>query len=165
MPSVDRKRDIAGLLGWFVLTFAASAVGARASISASSFYAELTQPTWAPPSWLFGPVWTTLFALMAIAAWLVWRDGGFVAHRNALVMFVAQLFLNALWSWLFFAWRQGGLAFAEVLVLWASILATLVLFWRAKPLAGLLLVPYLLWVSFAAVLNFTLWQNNPALLG
>ena len=102
---------------------------------------------------------------MAIAAWLVWRSGGFRANRDALLMFFVQLGLNVMWSWLFFAWRIGGPAFAEVLLLWAAILATTVLFWRVKPLAGLLLVPYLLWVSFAAALNYTLWQNNPGLLG
>ena len=165
MPTQDRRRDVIGLLGWIVVTFAASAAGARASISASDFYAELTQPAWAPPAWLFGPVWTTLFALMAIAAWLVWRNGGFASNRNALLLFLVQLGLNVLWSWLFFAWRLGGLAFAEVLMLWAAILATIVLFWRAKALAGLLLVPYLLWVSFAAALNFALWRSNPGLLG
>ncbi len=165
MPTMDQRRDIAGLLGWLVVSFIASALGARASISASSFYAELTQPAWAPPAWLFGPVWTVLFALMAIAAWLVWRSGGFSANRNALLIFGVQLGLNVLWSWLFFAWRMGGPAFAEVLLLWAAILATIVLFWRAKPLAGLLLVPYLLWVSFASALNFALWRDNPALLG
>ncbi len=165
MPTQNRRRDIAGLLGWLVVTFAASALGAQASISASTFYAELTQPAWAPPAWLFGPVWTMLFTLMAIAAWLVWRNGGFAAQRNALLMFFVQLVLNVMWSWLFFAWRLGGPAFVEVLLLWAAILVTIALFWRARPLAGLLLVPYLLWVSFAAALNFTLWRNNPALLG
>lgn len=165
LPVRNRGREIAGLLGWIVVSFAASAIGARASISASTFYAQLTQPAWAPPAWVFGPVWAVLFALMAIAAWLVWREGGFAAQRNALVMFLAQLALNVLWSWLFFAWQLGGIAFAEVLLLWAAILLTIVLFWRVKPLAGALLVPYLLWVSFASVLNLTLWLSNPALLG
>ncbi|MEM8685633.1 MAG: TspO/MBR family protein [Pseudomonadota bacterium] len=165
MPTQNRRRDIAGLLGWFVVSFAASALGARASISASTFYAELTQPAWSPPAWVFGPVWTVLFAMMAISAWLVWRCGGFAAHRIALLLFFLQLGLNVLWSWLFFAWRMGGPAFAEVLLLWAAILATIVAFFRVKPLAGLLLVPYLLWVSFASALNFALWQSNTALLG
>jgi len=165
MPTMTRGRDIAGLLGWFVVTFAVSTLGAQASINARTFYADLTQPTWAPPGWVFGPVWAALFTLMALAAWLVWRQGGFGSRRAALLLFIGQLGLNALWSWLFFGWQMGGPAFAEVLVLWAAILATIVLFYRAKPLAGVLLLPYLMWVSFASVLNFTLWQNNPTLLG
>lgn len=102
---------------------------------------------------------------MAIAAWLVWRSGGFSANRIALSFFLAQLVLNALWSWLFFAWHLGGLAFADIVVLWVLIAATLVSFWRARPLAGALLIPYLLWVSFASALNYSVWQLNPQVLG
>ena len=106
-----------------------------------------------------------LYALMAIAAWLVWRVGGFRTARFALTLFLVQLALNALWSWLFFAWQRGALAFADILVLWAAIVATLIAFWRIRPLAGALLVPYLLWVSFASALNFSIWQLNPRILG
>jgi tryptophan-rich sensory protein len=113
---------------------------------------------------VFGPVWTVLFALMAIAAWLVWRSGGFYSHRLALSFFMAQLVFNAFWSWLFFAWHSGAWAFADIILLWALIVATLLSFWRIRPLAGVLLVPYLLWVSFAAALNFALWQLNPQIL-
>lgn len=162
---MTRSRNVLGLLGWLALSYAVSAIGASASIEAGAFYGQLTQPSWSPPGWLFGPVWTTLFTLMGIAAWLVWRSGGFAAQRWPLAVFGVQLALNALWSWLFFAWKLGGLAFAEVLLLWLGIAATLALFWRVNRLAGLLLAPYLLWVSFAAVLNFTLWQLNPELLG
>jgi tryptophan-rich sensory protein len=154
-----------GLAGWFALTFVAAAIGARASVDAQSFYAELSQPAWAPPAWLFGPVWTALYALMAIAAWLVWRAHGFAAARIALVLFIVQLACNALWSWLFFAWRRGALAFVEVLILWLLIAATVVAFWRLSKLAGVLLVPYLCWVTFAAALTLAVWQRNPALLG
>jgi translocator protein len=148
-----------------VISFGASAVGAVASLEAKSFYGQLTQPAWAPPAWLFGPVWTLLYALMAIAAWLVWRARGVRTHRVAISFFLVQLVLNALWSWIFFAWHRGALAFADVVLLWALIVATLVLFWRARPLAGALLIPYLLWVGFAVVLNYSLWQLNPQLLG
>ena len=165
MSSLTRQQQILGLIGWFIVSFAVSALGAIASIEARSFYAGLVQPDWAPPGWLFGPVWTLLFALMAIAAWLVWRNGGFRANRAALALFLVQLAFNALWSWIFFAWRLGGPAFADILLLWILILATLVAFWRVRPLAGALLIPYLLWVSFAAFLNYALWQLNPALLG
>jgi len=165
MSSLTRQQQILGLIGWFIVSFAVSALGAIASIEARSFYAGLVQPDWAPPGWLFGPVWTLLFALMAVAAWLVWRNGGFRANRAALALFLVQLAFNALWSWLFFAWRLGGPAFADILLLWGLILATLVAFWRVRPLAGALLIPYLLWVSFAAFLNYAVWQLNPALLG
>ena len=165
MSSLTRRQQVMGLIGWFIASFAISAVGAIASIEARSFYAGLVQPEWAPPGWVFGPVWTLLFALMAIAAWLVWRKGGFHAHRIALSLFLTQLLFNALWSWLFFAWRLGGPAFADILLLWGLILATLIAFWHVQRLAGILLVPYLLWVSFAAFLNYAVWQLNPALLG
>lgn len=162
--SIDR-RQILGLIGWLVVSFAASAIGALASVQAKSFYGQLTQPAWAPPGWLFGPVWTLLFTLMAIAAWLVWRSGGFRANRVALSLFLLQLSLNALWSWLFFAWHRGALAFADIVLLWILIVATLVSFWRVRPIAGALLIPYLLWVSFAAALNYSVWQLNPQILG
>lgn len=165
MASESKQKQILGLIGWLVISFAASAVGAVASIQAKSFYSQLAQPTWAPPSWLFGPVWTLLYAMMAIAAWLVWRSGGFRTNRIALSLFFAQLLSNALWSWLFFAWHQGALAFADIIILWVLILATLVSFWRVRPLAGALLIPYLLWVSFALALNYSVWQLNPQILG
>lgn len=158
-------RQAAGLVGWLVVCFSASAVGALASVQARSFYADLQQPAWAPPGWVFGPVWTVLYALMGVAAWLVWRSGGFRSNRPALLLFLVQLAVNAVWSWLFFAWRLGGLAFLDILALAALIVATLVAFWRARPLAGALLVPYLLWVAFAAALNLAIWRLNPALLG
>lgn len=147
------------------VTFLAAAAGAIASVQAGSFYAQLVRPGWAPPGWLFGPVWSVLYALMAIAVWLVWRAGGRHRARTALLLFAAQLAANALWSWLFFAWRLGSWAFAEVLVLWLLIAATLVAFWRVQRLAALLLIPYLLWVGFAAVLSLALWRSNPELLG
>lgn len=154
-----------GLVGWLALCFAASAVGAGASVQPNAFYTDLVQPAWAPPGWVFGPVWTLLYALMGIAAWLVWRTGGFQRNGRALWLFIVQLVVNALWSWLFFAWHQGALAFADILLLWVLIVATIVAFWRVRPLAGALLVPYLAWVSFAAALNWAVWQLNPAILG
>lgn len=159
------QRQILGLIGWLVVSFAASAVGAAASIQARSFYSQLAQPAWAPPPWVFGPVWTVLYVLMAIAAWLVWRSGGFRTNRIALSLFLVQLALNALWSWVFFAWQRGAWAFADIVLLWLLIVATLVFFWRVRPLAGALLIPYLLWVGFASFLNYALWQLNPQVLG
>jgi tryptophan-rich sensory protein len=114
---------------------------------------------------LFGPVWTVLYLLMAIAAWLVWRERSFDETRVALSLYMVQLVANALWTWLFFAWRQGAAAFGEVLVLWLLVAATALFFWRIRPIAAALLVPYLAWVTFAAALTFAVWQRNPALLG
>lgn len=165
MAPHSRSKDILGLVGWLIVTFAVSAVGARASIEATSFYDQLVQPAWAPPPGVFGPVWIVLYALMAIAAWLVWRSGGFRANRIPLALFAVQLLLNALWSWLFFALNLGALALAEVVLLWLLIAATMLAFWRVTVLAGILLLPYLMWVSFAAALNYALWQLNPQLLG
>ena len=102
---------------------------------------------------------------MGVAAWLVWRTGGFRAHKSALGLFLLQLAVNALWSWLFFSWHRGALALADIVLLWVLIVATIGAFWRVRPLAGILLVPYLLWVSFAAALNLSVWQLNPAALG
>jgi len=150
-----------GLAGWLVVTAIAAVAGGAASVNARTYYAALVQPAWAPPGWLFGPVWTTLYVLMGVAAWMVWRVGGFGAARAALSLYLVQLVLNALWTWLFFAWHRGALAFAEIVLLWIVIAATLAAFWRVRPLAGALLVPYLLWVSFASALNYAVWQLNP----
>lgn len=173
MPSSMRQREspyskatqVAGLVGWLAVSFIAAAIGAVASVQAGAFYRQLVRPDWAPPAAIFGPVWTFLYLLLGIAAWLIWRDGGARAARVPLALFLAQLVLNALWSWLFFRWRQGGLAFLDIIVLWLLIAATLLAFWRIRPLAGGLLAPYLLWVSFAAVLNCSVWQLNPQVLG
>jgi tryptophan-rich sensory protein len=153
-----------GLFGWALLTFVAAALGAWASADAGTFYAELVRPAWAPPAWLFGPVWTALYALMALSAWLVWRRRGFPGAFSALVLFIVQLAANALWSWLFFAWQRGALAFVEVLVLWALIAATIVAFQRLHALAAVLLYPYLAWTTFASALTFAVWRLNPAVL-
>lgn len=165
MPQPAGKQVFFGLCGWLLLVFAAAALGAVASLDAGTFYQEFNRPAWAPPGWLFGPVWSALYLLMGIAAWLVWRAHGFSGARSALVLFVVQLICNALWSWLFFAWRYGGLAFAEILLLWLLIVATILAFWRLRRVtAAALLLPYLCWVSFAAVLNWSIWQLNPDLL-
>lgn len=154
--------QVAGLLGWLLVVFVAAAVGAAASVDAPSFYAQLSKPAWAPPAGVFGPVWTVLYALMGVAAWLVWRSPG--PKRAALTLFGAQLAANALWSWLFFAWHRGALAAVEILVLLALIVAMIVAFCRISRLAALLMIPYLLWVSFASVLTWAVWRSNPTLL-
>lgn len=165
MSQFSRKKQGVALIAWLGVSFAAAAIGAAASIHAGTFYQELVRPAWAPPPAVFGPVWTILYALMGIAAWLVWRERGFAAARPALALFFVQLGANALWSWLFFGWHHGAWSFADILLLWALLVATITAFWRIRPLAGALLLPYLLWVSFAAVLNYSVWQLNPQLLG
>lgn len=165
MPALTRPQQAAGLLAWLAASYLVAAAGAAASINAAPFYAELARPDWAPPGWLFGPVWLALYTLMGIAAWLVWRPSGFAAARTALLLFLAQLVFNAAWSWLFFAWRLGFAALLDIAVLWLLIAATLAAFWRKSRLAAALIVPYLLWVSFAAVLNHAVWRLNPQLLG
>ncbi len=166
MPNAPRHRTLTtqllGLAGWLALCFAAAGLGAVASVDAAGFYAQLVQPAWAPPASWFGPVWSVLYALMGIAAWLVWRRPG--VHRVALGLFVGQLAVNALWSWLFFAWRLGAWAFVDVALLVGLVAATLVAFWRVSRPAALLLAPYLLWVGFACALTWSVWQANPGAL-
>lgn len=159
------RRPWIGLAGWLVLTFIAAAVGSFASLDAREFYGQLTKPSWAPPAWLFAPAWSLLYLLMAVAAWLVWRERGWRGARGALALYVVQLAANALWTWLFFAWRQGFFAFAEILVLWLLVAATAVAFARIRRTAGALLLPYLAWVSYATALAYASWKLNPALLG
>jgi len=160
--TVDSPRSPAraalALAGWLLLAFSAAAFGSR--FMPGEWYAQLNKPVWNPPNWIFGPVWTALYTMMAIAAWLVWRRGGFATQKVPLGLFLLQLLLNAAWSALFFGLRNPGLAFAEIILLWLAILGTLLAFGKAHRLAGVLMVPYLAWVTFAAVLNFTLWQLN-----
>jgi tryptophan-rich sensory protein len=158
-------RQLLGFAGWFAVTVVAATVGGLASVNAKNFYADLVRPDWAPPGWLFGPVWTLLYLMIAVAAFLVWRRAGWAGARLALGLFLLQLVLNAVWTWLFFGWQMGGPSFYELLLLWVSVAATLVLFWRTQRVAGALFIPYLLWVSFAGALNFSVWQMNPAILG
>lgn len=154
----------AALLGWLGLVFAAAALGAIASTDAPAFYGQLAKPSWAPPSSVFGPVWSVLYALMGVAAWLVWREPPTPARRTALQLFLVQLGANALWSWLFFAWHTGSLAFAEILMLLTLVIVTTATFWRIRRAAGVLLLPYVAWVAFATVLTFAIWQGNLDLL-
>ncbi|MFK7788816.1 MAG: TspO/MBR family protein [Phycisphaeraceae bacterium] len=158
------KHQIIGLIVSLVVCYAVSFLGATASINAGAFYTELQQPTWAPPGWLFGPVWMVLYTLMAISAWLVWRIDGFKANRAILLLFLIHLIPNALWSWVFFAWWMGLASVVTIIILWLMIATTCVGFWKVKPVAGALLLPYLAWVGFATALNITLWQMNPGLL-
>ena len=152
------ERQIPALIGWLALCFAASAGGLFVSVD--GWYAGLQKPSWNPPPWVFGPAWTLLYVLMAIAAWMIWREGGWKRQKLALSLFLAQWFLNALWTPLFFGLHRSGIAFAEILGLWFALALTVVSFWRVRKLAGYLLLPYLAWVTFAGTLNFTIWRLN-----
>jgi len=140
------------------LSFGAGAAGSL--FQPGEWYAALRKPTLTPPGWVFGVVWPALYALMGIAAWLVWRKGGWGENRLALGLFVVQLVLNAAWTGLFFGLHRPGWALLDLAAMWAMILATLIAFWLRAPVAGALLIPYLAWVSFAAYLNFTFWRLN-----
>ena len=125
------------------------------------WYPSLVKPPFNPPAWIFGPVWTVLYIMMGVAAFLVWRRGlGVDGVRIALAVFAIQLILNGLWSILFFGMQAPGWALVEIIMLWIAIGLTTVVFWRVAPSAGALLLPYWAWVSFATVLNASLWWLN-----
>ena len=149
-----------GLAAWLAVTFLAAAIGGTSG--PGPWYAELEKPAWTPPSWVFGPVWTTLYILMAVAAWMVWerRAERPAPVRRALTVYVVQLALNALWSLLFFRWQLFGLAALEILVLLAAIVLTMRLFAPIRRPAAWLLAPYLVWVSYATTLSVGIWWMN-----
>jgi benzodiazapine receptor len=159
IPHPGPARSALVLMGWLALSFSAAALGGL--FLPGEWYARLQKPSWNPPNWIFGPVWTTLYVMMAVAAWLVWKRGGFVAQRLPLTLFLGQLLFNAAWSPLFFGLKNPGLALLDIGLLWLALLATILAFWKARRIAGILLVPYLAWVTFASVLNFALWRLNP----
>ena len=152
------KRKWLGLIAWLALVFAASLTSVF--VSTGGWYAELNKPVWNPPNWIFGPVWTVLYIMMAVAAWRVWLRGGWKEQRTPLSLFLIQWTLNALWTPLFFGFHLLGWAFVEILVLLVFILLTLRAFWPVDRMAAFLMVPYALWVAFASVLNFTIWRLN-----
>jgi benzodiazapine receptor len=151
-------QEIFGVIGWLGLTFGAAWLGSR--FLPDQWYQNLSKPTWNPPNSIFAPVWTILYLLMALAAWWIWRSNGLQTTLFPLTMFGLQLLLNVAWSWLFFGRHRPDLAFLDIIGLWIALLITLLSFWRLTALAGILLIPYLAWVSFAAILNWTIWQMN-----
>jgi tryptophan-rich sensory protein len=153
----NRLSQILGLVGFVLLCFAAAALGSAVTLpEIDGWYAALPKPSWNPPNWIFGPVWSTLYLLMGIAAWLVWRQSGLKGAAGALALFAVQLALNTLWSFLFFGGHRPDLAAVDIVLLGLAIVATMVAFSRHSRLAAVLLVPYLAWVTFAAVLNITI---------
>ena len=156
-----RFQSLPPLLFSLLLSYSAAAIGGLASVNAENFYALLVRPTWAPPAWLFGPVWSILYTLIAASIWLVWLKARFGVRLPYLVL-GAQLVFNTLWSWLFFYWQLGFLAVLEITLLWVLIVINIVSFFQISKTASLLLLPYLCWVSFAAILATDLWLNNPS---
>jgi len=149
------------LAGWIVLCFAVAGVSSVWTVSeVAGWYRTLARPSFAPPDWLFGPVWSLLYLLMALAAWRVWSMPASDARTAGLVLFLVQLALNFGWSLLFFRQHAIGAALIEVAVLWVAILATILAFRVVSPAASWLLAPYLAWVSFATVLNGAFWRLN-----
>jgi benzodiazapine receptor len=156
--SVSRTRDVFGLTAFVILCFGVSTLGGRAAVTAlAEWYPALRKPAWTPPGWVFGPVWTLLYPMMAVAGWLAWREG---RSRIAPLLFLLQLALNAAWPWLFFGQHRLDLAFYDIALLCLAILATVVAFWRVSPGASLMLLPYLAWVSFSCVLTRAIWRLN-----
>lgn len=153
--------DALTLMAWIFLLVGLGA-GSGVLFAPDAWYAGLLKPTFNPPSWIFGPVWTVLYALMAVALWWMRRDreADVAQRRRASRLFAVQFALNLIWTPLFFGLRSPGLAFVDICLLWVALLATMLAFGRVRPLAGYLLLPYLLWVSFALVLNGTIWLMN-----
>lgn len=155
---VSSTKQVAALVIILVICFLAASLGSIATTpNIPTWYATLAKPQWNPPNWLFGPVWTLLYICMAVAAWLVWRQG---SPRTPLTLFTVQLMLNAAWSWLFFWFHLPGAAFVEILVLLVAIAATTLAFWLRSKGAGILMLPYLGCVAFASVLNLAIWRLN-----
>ena len=150
-----------GLLIIVTICLGAGGLGAAATTpEIDGWYMTIEKPSWNPPDYIFGPVWATLYIMMAVAAWLVWKPEGFKGAATTLTLFAAQLGLNVAWSWIFFGMHQPGWAFVEIVILWLAIVATTIAFFQKSKIAGGLMVPYLAWVSFASVLNFAIWRLN-----
>ena len=154
MPVVINIPEIAF---WFAITFGAAVIGSK--FRPGEWYSELVKPGWVPPDKLFAPVWIVLYILMAISAWIIWNIYGYQAVFQ-LSLYLVQLLLNAAWSFLFFGLHKIRWAFVDIMLLWTAILATMISFWSLEPLAGVLLIPYILWVSFAVFLNAAFMTLN-----
>ncbi len=165
MKSIPKKEQWIGLLVWTLICFITGVIASIGSMEAPNIYQQLSRPDWAPPASIFTPVWLVLYLTMSVASWLIWRQGGFKFNMKALTLFLVQLILNALWSWLFFFWQTGHGSLIDIIVLCLTLIYTLKLFSQTNQWAALLMTPYLLWVIFAAFLNFKIWQLNPIILG
>lgn len=155
---------ILSLAAWIVGTSLAAIGGAVTAQAAAEFYAQLKKPRWAPPAWLFGPAWTVLYIVMAVAAWRIWREYGFEGARGELTLYGTQLVFNAAWSWFFFVKRSGLWSTIEVCCLLSLVIVTMSAFGQRDSIAGWLFVPYAIWVTFATCLTVSVWRRNPDLL-
>ena len=154
-----KAKDWTALAGFMLLCVVGGAASGLAT-PPDAWYWQLSKPAWTPPPWLFGPVWTLLYMMMGVSAWLLWARRSGPGGRAAMALFLAQLALNFAWTPLFFGLHALGVAMAEMVALWLAILGTIVVGWRVRRAAALMLLPYLAWVSFAAALNFAIWQLN-----
>lgn len=146
------------LVGFILANIVTASSGAL--FSPGAWYERLAKPRWQPPGYLFGPVWAVLYAMIAVSGWLIWTEAGWAGASLPLSIYALNLVLNATWSGIFFGMRRMGLAAVEMVGLWASIVGLIALFWPINEWAAILLIPYLLWVSFAFVLNITIWRLN-----
>lgn len=161
MKASGRGSDLLGLAAFVALCFGAAALGGLVTAeSVTTWYPTLNKPAFNPPDWVFGPAWTLLYLMIAVAGWRAWRASRTVGARPAMALYAVQLVLNVAWSFIFFGARSIGFALAEIVLLLTMIVINLVMFWRVDRLAGWLLVPYAAWVSFASILNFALWRLN-----
>jgi len=151
-------KKILGLVGWILLCSLAGIFGAQ--FEPGTWYQLLNKPAWTPPNWIFPVVWPILYILMGISVWMIWKMKETSLWQTEFTWFFVQLILNALWSWIFFGMHMIGTGLAEILLLWVSILFTTLLFWKRNHTAGILLMPYLAWVSYASALNFAIWHLN-----
>ncbi len=148
--------EILALLLFAIACIVAAAPGSI--FRPGEWYEGLAKPSWRPPNWLFAPVWTILYVMITVSGWLVWRQAGGATGASSLAVYFVQLFLNGVWTPIFFGLHRLGLAFFVIVLVWISILATICMFWPVSTLAAVLLVPYLFWVSFAGLLNFSFWR-------
>lgn len=155
---MKKSKQITGLIIWIFVCSLAGIFGAQ--FEPGTWYELLQKPAWTPPNWVFPVVWPTLYVMMGIAAWIIWKMKEITLSATEFNWFFVQLVLNALWSWIFFGMQMIATGLAEILLLWISILFTIFLFWNRNRIAGMLLLPYLLWVSYASALNFAIWQLN-----
>jgi tryptophan-rich sensory protein len=159
-----QKAGAWSLAGIGVLTAIAASIGAMASAGAQGFYLDLARPAWAPPPSVFAPVWTILYAMMAVAVWLVVRKQRWHESAPLLALYAFHLGINALWTWCFFAWQSGSAAVFDIALLWVLVAMMVVFFARIEKKAGMLLLPYLAWVTYALALTVTVWRMNPEML-
>jgi len=155
------KKSILPLLVFILITLFAGFIGSLFTTpSIASWYAFINKPSFSPPNWLFAPVWSLLYILMGIAAFLIWQKRDNLKTKPALMFYGIQLILNTFWSIIFFGMHNPGLAFLEIIILWTFILITLIKFYKINKTSGILFIPYFIWVSFASILNFAVWMLN-----